>query len=85
MELCSPKNKFFFTFYLKKLFLYFGKLNFSKQILVFQEMELKTIFLIFKEGTCKAQKTKKINSLYLLYKFVIFFQKKFFSTLSNDC
>ena len=58
MELCSPKNKFFFTFYLKKLFLYFGKLNFSKQILVFQEKELKTIFLIFKEGTCKAQKTK---------------------------
>ena len=58
MELCSPKSKFFFTFYLKKLFLYFGKLNFSKQILVFQEMELKTIFLIFKEGTCKAQKTK---------------------------
>ena len=67
MELCSPKNKFFFTFYLKKLFLYFGKLNFSKQILVFQEMELKTIFLFLRKELAKPKKQK----------FLIFLQKEF--------
>ena len=74
MELSSSKIKKFLIFSQKRVFLIFwetelsspelkklpynsqGNFLFSKKFLIFWEMEL---FIIFEEGTCKAQKKEK--------------------------